>query len=168
MNARAFGVYLRESRTQKKLSIRQLERLSGVSNAYIPQIGTGSRGIPSPEVLRKIADPLGISYEELLEKAGYVDSPPSDSTDLEDIFRNTTVTFKGRELNDHQKHSMLSFVKTLMKCRRRIHNGFPSIIFFSIPAYASKSCGYCLALALNNANYPNGPLLHNNDERFTM
>ncbi|WP_134702716.1 helix-turn-helix domain-containing protein [Ammoniphilus sp. YIM 78166] len=115
MNARAFGAYLRESRKQKKLSIRKVERLSGVSNAYISQIETGNRGIPSPEVLRKIAEPLGITYEELLEKAGYVDAPPSDSTDLEDIFRNMTVTFKGRELNDHQKHSMLSCVKTLIE-----------------------------------------------------
>ncbi|RXT02876.1 helix-turn-helix domain-containing protein [Ammoniphilus sp. CFH 90114] len=115
MHARAFGDFLRESRLQQKLSIRKLERLSGVSNAYISQIENGNRGIPSPEILRKIAEPLGLSYEELLEKAGYVDTPTSDSMDLEEVFKNISITFKGRELNDHQKNSMLNFVKTLIE-----------------------------------------------------
>ncbi|MEH7093979.1 transcriptional repressor LexA [Neobacillus vireti] len=67
-----FGDYLRKLRNEKGLSIRQLEKLSGVSNAYISQMETGKRGIPTPDVLKKIQEPLGVEYDELMQKAGYI------------------------------------------------------------------------------------------------
>jgi repressor LexA len=74
-----FGEYLRSKRKEKKMTIRQLAVYSGISNAYISQIENGERGIPSPEVLKKLAGPLGVPYEELMEKAGYIQIvKPSD------------------------------------------------------------------------------------------
>lgn len=67
-----FGDYIRQLRKEQKLTIRQLEEKSGVSNAYLSQIENGKRGLPSPEILKKIHDPLGVSYDELMEKAGYI------------------------------------------------------------------------------------------------
>jgi SOS regulatory protein LexA len=67
-----FGLYLRQLRTSKKLSMKNLEDLSGVSNAYISNIENGKRGIPSPDVLKKLSGPLDVSYDELMEKAGHI------------------------------------------------------------------------------------------------
>ncbi|WP_336775381.1 helix-turn-helix domain-containing protein [Paenibacillus sp. MMO-58] len=77
MEARDFGSYLRSlrKRKSKKLTIRQLGAYSGVSNSYISQIERGERGVPSPDVLLKLAKPLGVSYEELMTHAGYINSP---------------------------------------------------------------------------------------------
>lgn len=69
---RDFGQYMRELRIAKKLSMKKLEDLSGVSNAYISNIENGKRGIPSPDVIKKLHGPLGIAYDELMEKAGYL------------------------------------------------------------------------------------------------
>jgi SOS regulatory protein LexA len=66
------GAYLKQLRQDKNLTIRQLEKKSGVSNAYISQLENGKRGLPTPDVLKKLHDPLGVGYDELMEKAGYI------------------------------------------------------------------------------------------------
>lgn len=72
MEAKEFGEYLKEKRTEKKLTIRQLELRSGVSNAYISQMERGIKDIPSPDILKKLSTALGVTYEDLMEKAGYL------------------------------------------------------------------------------------------------
>jgi SOS regulatory protein LexA len=67
-----FGAYLKQLRKEKGLTIRDLTKKTGVSNAYISQMETGKRGIPTPEILRKIHEPLGVGYDELMVKAGYI------------------------------------------------------------------------------------------------
>lgn len=68
----ALAKYLRTKREDKGLSQRQLSVLSGVSNSEISRIETGTRKNTSPEVLRALAEPLGVSYEDLMVKAGYL------------------------------------------------------------------------------------------------
>lgn len=72
MEAREFGEYLKELRKKKKLTIRQLDTYSGVSHSYISQMERGERGVPKPEILQKLSKPLGVKYEELMGKAGYL------------------------------------------------------------------------------------------------
>lgn len=54
------------------MSMRKLDIYSGVSHSYISQMERGERGVPSPEILEKLAKPLGVEYEELMTKAGYI------------------------------------------------------------------------------------------------
>jgi len=68
------GSYLKELRNNAGLSQRSLEKLSGISNAEISRMETGERKNPSPMSLKAIAPHLGVSYEELLEKAGYINN----------------------------------------------------------------------------------------------
>lgn len=69
----AFGKYIRKHRTINKVSLRQAEKSTGVSNPYISQLERGLRPPPSPYIIRQIANGYGISYEGLLRKAGYLD-----------------------------------------------------------------------------------------------
>lgn len=66
------GEYIRSLRETKKYSQRKLGYLSKVSNATINRIENGISQ-PDPETLKKLASPLGVSYEELLYIAGYLD-----------------------------------------------------------------------------------------------
>jgi len=67
-----FGKYMQKLRRKRHLSIRQLSAFSGVSNAYISQVERGERGTPSPKILKKLAEPLGVTVKELLEAADYL------------------------------------------------------------------------------------------------
>ncbi|MDA7027399.1 helix-turn-helix transcriptional regulator [Bacillus sp. CLL-7-23] len=67
-----FGKKLKQLREQKRLSINQLALSAGVSAATISRIENGHRGVPKPTTIRKLADALNISYEQLMEIAGYM------------------------------------------------------------------------------------------------
>ncbi|HIZ98682.1 MAG TPA: helix-turn-helix domain-containing protein [Candidatus Janibacter merdipullorum] len=66
------GDYLREQRLTKKLSLRQLSHLAGISNPYLSQIERGVKR-PSAEILQQIAKGLSISAETLYVQAGLLD-----------------------------------------------------------------------------------------------
>ena len=68
-SADALGDYLREQRTEAKLSLRQLAQATGISNPYLSQIERGLRR-PSADVLHRIAKSLHISAETLYIQAG--------------------------------------------------------------------------------------------------
>lgn len=72
MNDIEFGLYLKNIRKQKKLTVRQLDLYSGVSHSYISQLERGVKGIPSPDILKKLSKPLGVDYEELMRVSGYI------------------------------------------------------------------------------------------------
>ncbi|WP_080840081.1 helix-turn-helix domain-containing protein [Cohnella massiliensis] len=73
MKAEEFGKYLRKLRNEKKMTVRQLDLYSGVSHSYLSQIENGKRGVPSPEILKKLHKPLGVSFEDLMRAAGHID-----------------------------------------------------------------------------------------------
>jgi transcriptional regulator with XRE-family HTH domain len=65
------GSLLRNARTRKDLSLRDVERSTGISNGYLSLLETGAARKPSPEFLAKLANFYGASYELLMELAGY-------------------------------------------------------------------------------------------------
>jgi transcriptional regulator with XRE-family HTH domain len=68
------GEYIRQQRSNAKISLRQLSKLAGVSNPYLSQIERGMRK-PSAEILQQIAKGLRISAEALYVQAGILDLP---------------------------------------------------------------------------------------------
>lgn len=75
---------IRETRERKGLSQRQLSLLSGISNSEISRIEAGERKNPSPDTLRALAKPLGLSYESLMMAAGYLTDTSKQSMESAD------------------------------------------------------------------------------------
>lgn len=71
---RALGEFIRTRREGTQRSIRDLAKLSGISNPYLSQIERGIRR-PSAEILQQIARGLEVSAETLYERAGLLDPP---------------------------------------------------------------------------------------------
>lgn len=63
--------YLRSLRKATGLTLRTVEEKSSVSNAFLSQLELGKVKQPSPVVLHKIALAYGVTYEALMEAAGY-------------------------------------------------------------------------------------------------
>jgi transcriptional regulator with XRE-family HTH domain len=72
MSEQQFGSYLKSVRMQKSISVNQLARTSGISNAQISRIENGLRSTPKPDTIRKLAVALNVSYEEMMGQAGHV------------------------------------------------------------------------------------------------
>lgn len=112
--AKEFGEYLQNKRKDKNISIRKLGELSGVSNSYLSQLENGKRGIPSPEILKKLHGPLEITYDELMEKAGHINLHHDtlavlENYNLQDVISNfaeifiKSITDKKGELSEPYK-----------------------------------------------------------------
>jgi transcriptional regulator with XRE-family HTH domain len=71
---RELGSLLVDLRTAKGLSLRQVEEGTGkaVSNAYLSQLENGRIKKPSPNVLHSLSAVYSVSYETLMERAGYL------------------------------------------------------------------------------------------------
>jgi transcriptional regulator with XRE-family HTH domain len=65
------GSLLRGGRERKSLSLRAVERVTGVSNAYLSQLESGKIRQPSPVVLHKLAELYELPYATIMERAGY-------------------------------------------------------------------------------------------------
>ena len=59
-------------RLRGETSLRGVQRLSGISNAYLSQIEKGTRH-PGPKLLRRLAALYGVGVHDLLRKAGYLE-----------------------------------------------------------------------------------------------
>lgn len=68
----SFGDYLKQLRKAKGMRIRHIEEKTGVSNCYLSQLETGKRGVPSPEMIRKLSSALGVTHIGMMIKAGHV------------------------------------------------------------------------------------------------
>ncbi|MEK7354792.1 MAG: helix-turn-helix transcriptional regulator [Chloroflexota bacterium] len=80
-----FGHFLKSLRDRRHLSLRDVEKESGVSNAYIAQMEKGDRPAPSPDILKKLARAYNVTVRELLLRAGYLDEPEVTATEEERI-----------------------------------------------------------------------------------
>jgi transcriptional regulator with XRE-family HTH domain len=72
------GEVIRAQRMLAKLSVRHLARLSNVSDSYLSQVERG-RYRPSAEVVKAIADALGIAASPLYARLGLLEDPISGS-----------------------------------------------------------------------------------------
>lgn len=67
-----FGEYLKLLREKQRMSLRYVERRTGVSNAYLGQIEQGKRPPPHPNILKKLAPIYDVPIYELMRVAGYL------------------------------------------------------------------------------------------------
>ncbi len=73
------------ARDEKHFTLREVERDTGISNAYLSQIESNKIKRPSPTILHKLAELYEVAYDDLLALAGYPSStvsPEARSTGL--------------------------------------------------------------------------------------
>jgi HTH-type transcriptional regulator, competence development regulator len=76
---RQLGRTLIGARERKGLTLRDVERATGVSNAYLSQLENEKIKAPSPNVLHKLAALYEVPYTALMLQAGY---PGAESAEI--------------------------------------------------------------------------------------
>jgi transcriptional regulator with XRE-family HTH domain len=93
------GDFIREQRSNARLSVRRLSDMAGISNPYLSQIERGLRR-PSAEILQQIARALRISAETLYIRAGILEA--------REVAGNLTEAILAEpSLRDDQKQTLL-------------------------------------------------------------
>lgn len=70
----SLGLYLKGARLKRNMTLREVEEATGkeVSNAYLSQLESGKITKPSVHALYALSTSLGVPYETLMERAGYI------------------------------------------------------------------------------------------------
>ena len=113
----AFGRYLKAQRTVSDLSLRELGRLTNLSNAYLSQLERGLHE-PSLRVMRSLSEALGIPLETLLEQTGFSASAAAAAADRP---AGTVAAIRADPLlSDGQKDALLAvYASYVAEARRR-------------------------------------------------
>ncbi|MBW7948647.1 MAG: helix-turn-helix domain-containing protein [Pseudorhodoplanes sp.] len=103
------GQYLASIRDDRGLSQRDVEKATNkvVSNAYLSQIENDQIKMPNPNILHSLAELYGISYENLMERAGFV-VPTRSRASTERHGR--VATFAGHNLTSEEEVELVQFL----------------------------------------------------------
>jgi len=124
----SLGLHIKTLREKKDFSQRQLAYLSGVSNTEINRIESGDRKKPSPDILRSLAAPLGVSYKDLMAAAGYLDgidlnladSPTPPIPDPDDELDFKLAAFNDGEYGKEVPKGLEALIRRIVKEERAL------------------------------------------------
>lgn len=110
------GRYLASIRTDRKMTLREVEEATRkrVSNGYLSQIENDRIGKPSPNVLHSLAEIYSISFENLMERAGYL-MPSARRSD--DQRHGRVATFAEYNLTEEEESELLQYLQFIRSRR---------------------------------------------------
>ncbi len=111
----SFAGLVRRLRSDRSLSLRQLEAETGISNGYLSQVESGQVGAPSAKVIQRLSTALDFPYIEMMKAAGYLNTelPEAPYLHLGDH------TLPLDELTNKDRAELIKFVEHLKKRRNR-------------------------------------------------
>ncbi|WP_412467097.1 helix-turn-helix domain-containing protein [Pedobacter sp. KLB.chiD] len=102
-----YGPYFKALRESKQLTLREVEKATDVSNAYLSQLESGKIKQPSPLTLHKLATYYGVSYELLMEKVGY----PVPGKQEQARISTGAAAHRIGEISDEEEVELLNYLK---------------------------------------------------------
>lgn len=113
----SLGAKLKKARQDLHMSLRDVEEATGkeVSNGYLSQLESGKITKPSPHVLYALSIALGVAYEQLMERAGYI-VPAATRADGDKHGR--AATFSIDNLSAEEEKQLLDYL-TYIRSKRR-------------------------------------------------
>jgi transcriptional regulator with XRE-family HTH domain len=111
------GPFLKKARQDVQMTLRDVEEATGreVSNAYLSQLEGGKITKPSPHILYALSTALGVAYETLMERAGYI-VPAATRPDGEKHGR--AATFAIDSLTAEEESELLDYLAYIRSKRR--------------------------------------------------
>lgn len=112
-NDRELGLYLKELRIVKDLSLRDVERETNnaVSNAYLSQLESGKIIKPSPHILESLARVYNVPYEDLMAVAGYMHQSKTKKSGV--------AFFNQQDLSADEKRKLLDYLQLMRKHQKQ-------------------------------------------------
>jgi transcriptional regulator with XRE-family HTH domain len=117
MPARSLAVVLRRARHALGMTLRDVERATGIRNGHLSQIESGTIAKPELALLWELAAAYRLDYHELLGLAGYAGAPDSPS---EQRARISATLHALNQLTAEEHAQALQFIADLQHRRRSI------------------------------------------------
>jgi transcriptional regulator with XRE-family HTH domain len=114
MQMEALGAFIRNTRKNANLSLRQLAEKTRLSNPYLSQIERGLHQ-PSVRVIRLISDALNISAETLLVQAGLLHAAESGEEAGQPAASAEAAIQADERLTAEQKTALIAVYHSMLK-----------------------------------------------------
>lgn len=113
--AKSLAELLVDARRVKGVSLREVERNTGISNAYLSQIETGTIQEPSPHKLHALAEYYGIEYDTLMTLAGYAVSTSKSGSQRTSSAQ--TLLLADKNLTEEEAAALVAFLTQYRKIK---------------------------------------------------
>lgn len=108
------GVYLKEKRKEKKLTLNEVASILNLSAGYISRIERGTSN-PSKNVLNNLCNIYKIPITDLIDDNGEITLENIKvGTDLINIISSSDITYKGEAIGVQDRINIFLLVKTLL------------------------------------------------------
>lgn len=111
------GSVLRHARIHHKLSLREVERRIGRSNAYLSQIERGLIKQPDPIVLLELSELYGLNFRTLAAWALWL-GDDRDTPDAHTADSTTVLVRQVMQLDATQRATVLRYVDSILREHR--------------------------------------------------
>jgi HTH-type transcriptional regulator, competence development regulator len=106
----SLGQVLKAGRAAAELTLREVERQTGISNGYLSLLENDAIKNPSPRHLFQLAETYRLPYADLMGLVGYaVTESPENTLPGSAAFA---------DLTDDERHQVTTFVRYLRESRR--------------------------------------------------
>jgi transcriptional regulator with XRE-family HTH domain len=101
----------------RNVSLREVERQTGISNEYLSQLERGIATKPAPDVLQKLSKFYAVSYESLLIAAGYLKEPRGDKHKV--VPRDVETIAEGAQFSSSEWEEVRDFMTFIAARKHR-------------------------------------------------
>ena len=111
------GKYLASIRSDRNMTLREVEEATNkqVSNAYLSQIEHDKIKKPSPNILHSLAELYSISFDNLMDMAGYFTVPVKRSNDER---HGRIATFAEHNLTSEEEEELMQYLQFIRSRKR--------------------------------------------------
>ncbi|MEW6172239.1 MAG: helix-turn-helix transcriptional regulator [Bacillota bacterium] len=122
-----FPELLKMLRKEKGYSLRQVERLAGnlITHGYLHTLErgydhhTGKPVMPSPTIIKVLAEVYSYPYKEMLRAAGYLPPCRPRTLYLEEVVKKNNIYFQGDLLDEKDKEDLLEILNVVWKALKK-------------------------------------------------
>jgi len=108
------GQFLRGAREKQGLSLRAVEKATGISNPYLSQLEGNKIKQPSPKLLHKLCELYEVPYSTVMELAGY---PTTNADTLSS--RQSRIAARLGDVTSEEEDALVEYLEFLRSRRKK-------------------------------------------------
>lgn len=116
-NMSSLGATLKDARKNVGLTLRQVEEMTDISNAYLSQLENEKIKNPSVNILSKLSSLYKVSLKTLLSNAKMIDKNEAQQEEINLSFAQK-IAFRAEDLSEDERNDVLKYLE-FIKSRKR-------------------------------------------------
>lgn len=115
----SLGSSLKDARKNVGLTLRQVEEMTDISNAYLSQLENDKIKNPSVNILSKLSSLYKVSLKTLLSNAKMIDKKEAHQEEINLSFAQK-IAFRAEDLTEEERNDVLKYLEFIKSRKSNI------------------------------------------------